>query len=200
MWKETMRSSPVGGRTVATSLIAFGIGLAIAAPAVADPGDDPPAPAPAPALPWALPAPPAPGADPAALAPAADASAAAATACKQFNAAMDLSASYYGDFADTIAGGGSAVDYSNPYVQSSNVSGRTALRQAIEVAFSASATPGLGPDISGPMQTWSMHAAQLVAIMGLQGNGDMLDSSANTLNTDARNVQMACAAAGVRIR
>ena len=198
MWKETMRSSHVGGRTVATSLIAFGIGLAIAAPAVADPGDD--SPAPAPALPWALPAPPAAGADAAAVAPGADASAAAATACKEFNAAMDLSASYYGDFADTIAGGGSAVDYSNPYVQSSNVSGRTALKEAIEVAFSAAATPGLGPDISGAMQTWSMHAAQLVAIMGLQGNGDMLDASANTLNTDARNVQMACAAAGVRIR
>ena len=196
MWKETMRSSHVGGRTVATSLIVFGIGLAIAAPAVADP-DDPPAPGP---VPWALPAPPAPAADPAALAPGPDQSAAAATACRQFNAAMDLSSSYYGDFADTIAGGGSAVDYSNPYVQSSNVSGRTALREAIAVSVSAAGTPGLGPDISGPMQMWSMHAAQLIAIMGLQGSGDMLDMSANTLNADARNVQLACAAAGVRIR
>ena len=182
---------------MAASLIAFGIGLAVAASAVADPGDDLQTPAPAP-VPWALPAPPAPDADPAT--PPADASAAAATACRQFNGAMDVAASYYGDFADSVAGGGSNVDYSNPYVQSSNVTGRTALRQAIEVAFSASATPGLGPDISGPMQTWSMHAAQLIAVMGLQGNGDMLDTTANTLNADAKNVQMACAAAGVRIR
>ena len=60
----------------------------------------------------------------------------------------------------------------------------------------AAMTPGLPGDISAPMQAWSLHATKLLVIMGLHGGGDSLNDTANTLNTDARNAQMACAVAG----
>jgi hypothetical protein len=46
------------------------------------------------------------------------------------------------------------------------------------------------------MQLWSMHAAQLYLVMTAQGGGDTLNAAATQLNTDGKNAQMACAAAG----
>ena len=219
-----MRSSHVGGWTLTTSLIAFGIGLAVASPASADPSDGTGSDAPAPpglpwaaGLPWAPNAaqqppdgsplfpdapPPAPGSPPPVVGappqlPAGNGLEPAAAACKYFRMAMDVAASSYEDFAYSAAGGGQYVDYGSPFVQTSNTSGRSGLKQAAVLAMEASTLPGVPPDVSGPMQLWSVHAAQLIATMGLGGNGDALNSSASSLNDDAKNVQMACAANGV---
>jgi hypothetical protein len=176
------------GRTLGASAIAIGIALAGAATASADPADtapvDPQAAAPA---------------DPQATDSAPDAGAggdAATTACKQFSEALGYAASNYEDFAYNSAGGGNNVDYADPNVQSSNVVGRTALREAASSAMNAAMTPGLPGDISAPMQSWSLHATKLLVIMGLHGGGDSLNDAATNLNTDATNAQMACALAG----
>jgi hypothetical protein len=231
-WRETMKSSHVCGRTLATSLIAFGIGLTVVPTASADPSDpaqtDAPAPgpmgAPAPgpvgapistgAIPDSAPAhgpvgslapdpagspDPAPGGGPIATGAIPDsADPTTADACKQFKAAMNYAATNYEDFAYDTAGSGDYVDYNNPSVAWDNQPARTALRQAAAAALTASATPGLGPDISAPMQSWSLNATKLLLIMGVHGGGDTLNSTAKDMNTDAHNAQMACAAAGVR--
>jgi hypothetical protein len=186
-WKETMRSSHVCGRTLAASLIASGLALALVPAASADPTDGAETEAPAAAA----------DAPPLAVPDASDA-APALTACKQFGAAMNYAAMYYEDFAYATAGGGNAVNYGDPQVSSSNIVGRTALRQAAAAAFSASTTPGLQPEISAPMQSWSLNATRLILTMGIGGGGDALNSAATDLNTDAHNAQMACASAGVR--
>jgi hypothetical protein len=111
---------------------------------------------------------------------------------------MNYAATNYEDFAYSTAGAGNYVNYGDPSVSNSNVVGRTALREAATVAFSASATPGLQPEISGPMQSWSLNAAKLLLTMGVGAPGDALNSAATDLNTDSHNVQMACAAAGTR--
>ena len=193
-----MRSSHGCGRALATSLIAFGVGLAVVPTASADPGDpaqtDAPAPAPAASAP--------PQAAPAASAPTQAAPAsnspdpAAADACKQFAAALNFASANYEDFAYDSAGGGDVVNYENPTVANDNVVGRTALRQAAGAAMTASTTPGLQPDISAPMQAWSLQATKLLVVMGLRGGGDTLNSTATEMNTDARNAQRACAQAG----
>jgi hypothetical protein len=220
-----MRSSHVCGRALATSLIAFGIGLTVVPTASADPADpaqtDAPAPGPmgaptpgpvgAPAPdPMGAPTPgpvgsPAPGpkgslapdpaGSPAAIPDGADP--ATAAACSQFKAAMGYAATNYEDFAYDTAGSGDYVDYNNPSVAWDNQPARTALRQAAAAALTASTTPGLGPDISAPMQSWSLNATKLLLVMGLRGGGDTLNSTATDMNTDAHNAQMACAAAGV---
>jgi hypothetical protein len=185
-----MRSFHVCGRTLATSVIAFGIGMAVVPTASADPNDPDQTATPAPG----------PGAPPPATvaAPVADGmNPAAADACKQFNTAVGYAATNYEDFAYATAGGGNLVNYNDPEVRDSNVVGRTALREAAAVALNASTTPGLPPEISAPMQSWSMNAARLVLVMGVRGGGDALNSTATDLNTDAHNAQMACAAAGV---
>ncbi len=156
------------------------LALAGAATASADPGNT------APADPQAIDSAPDSGAD----------GDATATACHQFSAALSYAASNYEDFAYNSAGGGNNVDYADPIVQDSNVAGRTALREAASLAMGAAMTPGLPGDISAPMQAWSLHATKLLVIMGLHGGGDSLNDTANTLNTDARNAQMACAVAG----
>lgn len=117
-------------------------------------------------------------------------------ACRQFGAALDLAASNYEDFAYATAGNGDSVNYQNPEVSSSNVLGRTALREAAWSALSASRLPGLPPEVSDPMAAWSLHATKLVLFMGLHGGGNSLNSSADQLNTDAHDVQMACATDG----
>jgi hypothetical protein len=117
-------------------------------------------------------------------------------ACRQFGAALDLAASNYEDFAYATAGSGDVVDYQDPVVSSSNVLGRTALREAARTALSASRMQGLTPDVSDPMQAWSLHATKLLLIMLLHAGGDSLNSSANQLNADAHAAQMACAADG----
>ena len=188
-----MRSSHVCGLTLASSLIAFGIGLAAVPTASADPtdtdqADQPTGPAPGPAAP----------APTRFTATTADENPAAADACKQFSVAMNYAATNYEDFAYATAGSGNVVNYGDPSVSDSNVVGRTALRQAAGMALSASGTPGLQPEIAAPMQSWSMTAAKLVLIMGVRGGGDALNSAATDLNTDSHNVQMACAAAGTR--
>ena len=183
-----MRSLHACGRTLATSLVALGIGLAVVPTASADPTDadqtQPPAPGPGTSVPSTI------------TPVSADDNPAAADACKQFSAAMNYAATNYEDFAYATAGGGNYVNYGDPEVTRSNTIGRTALREAAGVAMNASNTPGLQPEISGPMQAWSLGAGKLLVIMGLRGGGDSLNAAASELNTDARNVQMACAAAG----
>lgn len=127
-----------------------------------------------------------------------DAHDAVSTACRQFGSALDLAASRYEDFAYDIAGNGNDVNYQDPTVMQSNVLGRTALRAAAGTALDAAGTPGLPGDIADPMRSWSVHATKLVLIMGLRGGGDTLNSAATQLNTDAENVQMACALNGSR--
>ena len=185
-----MRSSHVCGRALATSLIAFGIGLAVVPTASADPtdGDQNPAPNPIPGAP----------------APTrftgitTDETPAAADACKQFSAAMNYAATNYEDFAYATAGQGNVVNYGDPTVSNSNIVGRTALREAAAAALKASTTPGLQPELSGPMQLWSLNAAKLLLTMGVGGGGDALNTAATDLNTESHDVQMACAAAGTR--
>lgn len=121
-----------------------------------------------------------------------------AAACKQFGAALDVAALNYEDFAYATAGNGNYVNYQDPTVGRSNIVGRTALREAAAAALSASRAAGLPPDVSDPMQSWSLHATKLLVVMGLHGGGDSLNSSANQLNIDAHNVQLACARSGAR--
>ncbi|CRZ13394.1 hypothetical protein [Mycolicibacterium neworleansense] len=159
-----------------------------------------PAPAPSPAPvgspdPMAAPAPvgvPDPAAPPVA---AGDIGPAAVTACSQFADALDNAATFYGDFADTIEGT-ERPDYADPIVNMSNTSGRTALRESAAQAMSAANTPGLSPDIASPMRSWSLDATKLLLKMGLRGSGNTLNVTANELNEDAHNAQMACALAG----
>lgn len=172
-------------RTLAASVIAIGIALTCAPMASADPGDVPPADPP-----------PIPGpADPQAMDSGAGGDA-TATACKQFSAALNYAASNYEDFAYNSAGQGNIVDYGDPNVHSSNIIGRTALREAAAATMSAAMTPGLPGEISAPMRSWSLHATKLLVIMGLHGGGNSLNDAASGLNTDAHNAQMACAIAG----
>lgn len=116
-------------------------------------------------------------------------------ACGQFDTALNVAAANYEDFAYAAAGTGNFVDYQDPEVWRSNVVGRTALRQAAGAALSASATPGLPPEVSGPMRSWSLGATKLLLAMGLRAGGDTLNSSAADLNVDAEAAQMACAVA-----
>lgn len=118
-----------------------------------------------------------------------------ADACRLFNAALNVAAANYEDFAYATAGNGNYVNYQDKNVLRTNVIGRTALRQSAAAALSASRTPGLPPEVSDPMQTWSLHATKLLLVMGLRGGGDSLNSSVAELNTDANNAQMACALA-----
>lgn len=116
-----------------------------------------------------------------------------ADACARFDQAISIAALNYEEFAYATAGNGNQVDYSDPEVGRSNVIGRNALRGAAAAALDASRMPGLPPEVSDPMQAWSMHAAKLVVIMGLRRGGDSLNAAATQLNIDADNAQMACA-------
>ena len=116
----------------------------------------------------------------------------AVAACGAFAQVLDDSSNYYGDFADSFEGS----DYADPAVDSSNVTGRTALRQAAAVAMQTAGTPGLDPSIANPMRIWSLGASKLLVKMGLRIPGDSLNSTANEMNNQAEQVQQACAAAG----
>lgn len=173
-----MKASHVGERAVAASVLAFGIGLTVAPAAMADDftGDGQ-------------------GAGPVQVAagPTSDnADPAALQACGSFAEVLDGSATYYGDFADAFEGS----SYSDPAVDSSNVVGRTALRQAAATAMQAAQTPGLDPAIANPMRIWSLGASKLLVKMGLRIPGDSLNSTATEMNNQAEQVQQACAAAG----
>ncbi len=114
-------------------------------------------------------------------------------ACQQFTSALNYATTNYEDFAYATAGTGNHVDYSKPDVVDSNTTGRTALREAAATALTAGRTPGLPPDISDPMQAWSLHATKLLLDMGLHRGGDALNTAASQMNTDAQNAQLACA-------
>ena len=115
-------------------------------------------------------------------------------ACALFAAALNVAAANYEEFAYASAGNGNYVDYRDPDVAYTNVVGRTALRQSATAALSASRTPGLPPEVSDPMRSWSLRAAKLMTIMGLRRGGDSLNDTANDLNADAEQALMACAA------
>lgn len=119
-------------------------------------------------------------------------------ACNQFSAAIGVAAANYEEFAYATAGTGNYVNYQDPTVSRSNVVGRTALREAAGAALDASRMPGLPPEVSDPMQAWSLHATKLLVIMGLRGGGDSLNNAATQLNADAENAQTACALAMAR--
>lgn len=179
-------------RALGVALFAALSAQAVVPTASADPGD------PAPVDPVSGNAPPPGAADQAGADVSPDPQDAVATACRQFGAALDLAASNYEDFAYATAGNGNVVNYQDPNVSQANIFGRTALREAAGSALGASATPGLPGDVADPMRAWSLHAAKLVLIMGVRAGGDSLDSAATELNTDANNVQMACAINGSR--
>ena len=193
------RSHPTVTRHLVAALLAAAgtitIAMTATPAALADP--DPAAPVDdSPIMPAAAP----PVADPVpAEAPADGAATPSATACRAFSTALNFAATNYEDFAYDSAGNGNSVDYADPHVHASNVTGRTALRQAAGTAMEAASTPGLQPDISGPMRSWSLRATKLLLVMGLHGGGDRLNNTANDMNTDARNVQMACAQAGTAV-
>jgi hypothetical protein len=120
---------------------------------------------------------------------------AAVAACSQFAEVLDSTAAYYGDFADSLEAF-AAVDYSDPAVESSNVMGRTALRQGAGLAMAAANTPGVPPAVADPMRQWSVDATKLLIKMGLRGGRDSLNATADELNNDALAAQQACADAG----
>lgn len=169
-------------RTSTSSLLVVAIGLLSAATALADP-IPPELPTPTPAV--ATPA----GNDPAAP---------AGLACGRFDALVRMSSAHYNNFAYSIAGNGAVVDYGDPKVNDDNAVGRTALRKAAGEALSTASAPGLVPEISNPMRSWSWHAAKLAVVMGVRGDGDTLNGAADELNDAARVTQMACAHAGAQ--
>lgn len=173
-----MKALHAGERTVVASAIVLGISLTVAPAALADDvaGDGS-------------------GAGPiqvTAVDPSDTATAPAVQACGAFAQVLDTSASYYGDFADSFEGS----NYADPAVDSSNSVGRTALRQSAGVAMQAAQLPGLDPAIANPMRTWSLDASMLLVKMGLRIPGDSLNSTATEMNTQAEQVQQACANAG----
>lgn len=172
--------------------VAAWVGAMVFAPvSAADPADPAVDPAIAPAA-----APAENASAPDALAVAAPSVNPAGDACKLFNAALNVAAANYEDFAYATAGNGNYVDYQDQTVVRNNVIGRTALRQAAAAALSASATPGIPPEVSAPMRSWSLGATKLLLVMGLHGGGDTLNNSVAEMNVDANNAQMACVVAG----
>jgi hypothetical protein len=173
-----LKSSHVCGRTIAASVVAFGIGFVVTPMAVADDTvGDPSSPGPVVVTP---------------VDPSDNATEPAVAACGAFSQVLDGSSNYYGEFADSFEGS----DYADPAVDSSNAVGRTALREAASTAMQASALPGLDPSIANPMRIWSLGASKLLVKMGLRIPGDSLNSTANEMNNQAEQVQLACAAAG----
>jgi hypothetical protein len=173
--EETLSSFRVCERALAASLIAFGLGFASIPTAWADEDDGN-----------------TPGVQVNVVDGDGDGTTAAPTACGEFAQALDASSDNYGDFADSFEGS----DYSDPAVDSSNATGRAALRQASSIALQASGTPGLQPEIANPMRLWSVNAAALIVKMGLRIPGDSLNTSVASMNAQAEEVQKACAAAG----
>jgi hypothetical protein len=166
-------------RTMAASIIIFGIGLSCIPVASAD-GDDQGVTDPGSPVQVAA----APTSD--------DVNPAAVAACSQFADTLDGTSEYYGEFADAFEGS----DYADPAVNSSNATGRTALREGAAAAMDAANTPGLQPEVGDPMRSWSLDATKLLVKMGLRIPGDSLNNTANEMNNDATTVQEACAAAG----
>jgi len=189
-----MRAAEVRRRLLGASLMAAGLVMASVPAASADPAAGPTTDAPPVAADQPQPAPPL---DPTlANNVSGDGGSGVLDACKQFGAAINFAASNYEDFAYATAGNGNFVNYNDPSVVNSNQLGRTALREAASAAMDASNMPGVPPEVSAPMRSWSLHATKLVLIMGLRGGGDSLNNTANDMNTDAHDAQMACALQG----
>ncbi len=184
-----MHCSQVHRRVLTAGIIAVGLGIATSPAAMADtenssaPND--------PITSQAIPGP-----VTGDVATDADADPAAVNACGKFASALDFASVNYADFADAISGNRATVNYAAPEVRSTNVSGRTALREAAALAMKAATTPGLQPAIAAPMTAWSLDATKLLVKMGLHGGGNALDATATELNAEATNAQSACAAAG----
>jgi hypothetical protein len=174
-----LKPSHLGERALVASVVALGVGMTVVPTASADDVViDPSAPS---------------GPVQVAAAPTSDtATPEALQACAQFAQVLDGSSTYYGDFADSFEGS----TYSDPAVASSNVTGRTALRESAALAMSAAQTPGLDPAIADPMRIWSLGATKLLVKMGLRIPGESLNSTATEMNNQAVKVQEACAAAG----
>jgi hypothetical protein len=186
-----MTTSHTAGRALGALLLAGGIAVTLAPAAVADPDATSPADTDA-AQTVELP-----GTN--SVAVPGDASQDVKDACKAYSVALNYAASNYEDFAYNTAGGGNTVNYDDGSVMSANATGRTALREAASMGMSAASTPGLPPDIADPMRSWSLRAAKLVLVMGLHGGGETLNNTATDMNSDARDVQMACARAGTAV-
>jgi hypothetical protein len=186
-----MTTSQTSGRALSALLIAGGIAMAAAPVALADPDtagvDAPGGEDPAPVM--------MPGVNAQPI-ESGDTPQAIVDSCKAFSVALNYAASNYEDFAYNTAGGGNSVNYADGSVVSANAVGRTALREAASMSMSAASAPGLPPDISAPMRSWSLRAAKLVIVMGLHGGGETLNNTATDMNADAREVQMACARNG----
>lgn len=135
---------------------------------------------------------------PVAAAEPGDATPESVAACSQFARALDLASLGYSDFANVIALGEVNPDYGDPFVRASNVSGRTALREAAATALSASRTPGVSPEIAAPMRSWSLGATKLLLLMALRADVDRFNDAATQLNTHTHDSQMACAQAGTQ--
>jgi hypothetical protein len=175
------------GRALAASVVTLGLGLAFVPAASADPAD---------------------GSDPSgeARGPSSatfgqesspDTTPEAVAACQQFAAGLDVAATNYSDFANNIAGD-APPNYGDPIVSDSNVTGRTALRAAATNAMQAAGTPGLAPEIAGPMNAWSGGATRLLILMGVHAPVDAINAAATDLNNSTTDVQMACVNAGTK--
>lgn len=190
---------PSTARLTGTVALTFVIGMSGPAGAFAQPADstiaDPFAPGSSQAVTPGSVEPTAPGLAQISAAPSEDANPAAVAACGQFAAVLEGTSMYYGQFADALETYENP-DYSDPSISSSNVLGRTALRQGAGLALTAANTPGLASDIANPMRAWSLDATKLLLKMGLRGSGESLNITVAELNTHATNVQAACAAAG----
>lgn len=172
-------------RAVATSLVACGIGLAVASNVSADPAESDADSAEPPSV-WTV----VPG--------LVDPTPEARAACAQFGRARDLAAINYLGFANTLAIGEVNPNYSDPILSDNNIIGRTALREAAAEALSASRVPGLQPEIAGPMRSWSLDAVKLLLLMGMRANVDRINNVATQLNSHNDEAQMACTHAGAR--
>jgi len=183
-------------------LVAVGLSVVAcvcATPGAADPPGPPPGPAPVPAENVAAAAPPAGplAPSPGPLAPSAGLlRGPVAEACGIFDSALSVAAINYQSFSDAAATKSGNLNYQDPSVAYNNVIGRTALRQSAATVLDASRTPGLPPEVSGPMQTWSLDATKLLLRMGLHGGTDSLRGNVAEMNTDAQVAKAACAAAG----
>lgn len=188
------------------------VALSVAAPAHADPATDPvlpvpptpvpaagplPGPAPDPADPDALAAAPADPADPQvdALPPLPGTGDPVKDACDQFFQAGNLAATTYEDFADASEGSSNTVNYGDPEVQRTSLISRAALRTAAGAALDAANVPGLPPEVSDPMRSWSVHATKLIFVVGLHAGRETMNNAVNQVNVDYANAQHACAMA-----
>ena len=196
----------IGSAALLMALCAPGPAHADPTPSPAPPGPVTPAAGPLPdpadpADPAAPPADPAP-ADPAdpqvdALPPLPGTGDPVKDACDQFMQAGNLAATTYEEFADASEGSSNTVNYGDPEVQRTSLISRAALRTAAGAALDAANIPGLPPEVSDPMRSWSMHATKLIFVVGLHAGRETMNNAVNQVNIDYGNARQACALAMV---